>query len=279
MLLKYNEWVMEAKHIKYLAVLFSAVTMLLAACRKDAFDYGVFIGDDMNQRKKYECYDSVVVEPSNFTSKQVESLKADGRHVYAYLNIGSLENTQPYYKRYEDVMLDRYDGWPDEHWADVTKEKWQRLVVQDRARTYKEQGFEGLFIDNADVYYRYHTHEVYQSLKSMLTSLKRQGFKLIVNGGDVFVSETLKDGSSKRLYDGVNQENVFTSYDFVNKKYGRQTKKDTAYYERYLKQAKKAGLDVYIVEYRADRKLSKKIDAYCEQHGYKWYNADSIELN
>lgn len=113
----------------------------------------------------------------------------------------------------------------------------------------------------------------------MLTSLKRQGFKLIVNGGDVFVSETLKDGSSKRLYDGVNQENVFTAYDFVKKKYGRQTKKDKAYYERYLKQAKKAGLDVYIVEYRADRKLSKKIDAYCERHGYEWYNADSIELN
>ena len=51
------------------------------------------------------------------------------------------------------------------------------------------------------------------------------------------------------------------------------------YYERYLKQAKKAGLDVYIVEYRAGRELSKRIGAYCERHGYKWYNADSIELN
>ena len=113
----------------------------------------------------------------------------------------------------------------------------------------------------------------------MLASLKRQGFKLIVNGGDVFVSETLKDGSAKKLYDGVNQEDVFTTYDFNKKKYGRQTKKNTDYYERYLKQAKKAGLDVYIVEYRAGRELSKKIDAYCERHGYKWYNADGIKLN
>lgn len=99
----------------------------------------------------------------------------------------------------------------------------------------------------------------------MLASLKRQGFKLIVNGGDVFVSETLKDGSAKNLYDGINQEDVFTTYDFNKKKYGRQ--------------AKKAGLDVYIVEYRAGRELSKKIDAYCERHGYKWYNADGIKLN
>ena len=39
---------MKAKHIKCLAVLFSAVTVLLVACCKDSFDYGVFIGDDIN---------------------------------------------------------------------------------------------------------------------------------------------------------------------------------------------------------------------------------------
>lgn len=155
MLSKDNGKIMEVKHIKYLAVLFSAMTVLLAACCKDSFDYGVFTGDDINQQKKYECYDSIVVDPSNFTSNQVETLKADGKNVY----------------------------------------------------------------------YRYHTPEVYQSLKSMLASLKRQGFKLIINGGDVFVSETLKDVSAKKLYDGVNQEDVFTTYDFNKKKYGRQTQK------------------------------------------------------
>ena len=116
MLLKHNGEAMKAKHIKCLAVLFSAVTVLLVACRKDSFDYGVFIGDDINKQKKYERYDNIVVDPSSFKSKQVETLKADGKNVYAYLNIGSLENAQPYYKSYEDVLLDRYDGWPDEHW-------------------------------------------------------------------------------------------------------------------------------------------------------------------
>ena len=51
MLLKHNGEAMKAKHIKCLAVLFSAVTVLLVACRKDSFDYGVFIGDDINQQK------------------------------------------------------------------------------------------------------------------------------------------------------------------------------------------------------------------------------------
>ena len=249
---------MEAKHIKYLAVLFSAMTVLLAACCKDSFDYGVFTGDDINQQKKYECYDSIVVDPSNFTSNQVETLKADGKNVYAYLNIGSIENSQPYYKRYEDVMLDRYDGWPDEHWVDVTKEKWQRLVVQDRARVYKERGFEGLFIDNADVYCRYHMSEVYQSLKSMLASLKEQGFKLIVNGGDVFVSETLKDGSAKNLYDGINQEDVFTTYDFNKKKYGRQAKKIRIITKDTLSRPKKQDLTSTSSNIEPARNFQKK---------------------
>ncbi|AEN78303.1 hypothetical protein [Ligilactobacillus ruminis] len=68
----------------------------------------------------------------------------------------------------------------------------------------------------------------------------------------------------------------------IKKTYSRHmisTRKNTDYYERYLKQAKKAGLDVYIVEYRPGRELSEKIDAYCERHGYKWYNADRIKLN
>ena len=54
MLSKHNGEAMKAKHIKCLAVLFSAVTVLLVACRKDSFDYGVFIGADMNQQKKYD---------------------------------------------------------------------------------------------------------------------------------------------------------------------------------------------------------------------------------
>ena len=85
MLFKHNGEAMKAKHIKSLAVLFSAVTVFLVACRKDSFDYGVFIGDDINQQKKYECYDSIVVDPSNFTSNQVETLKADGKNVYWWL--------------------------------------------------------------------------------------------------------------------------------------------------------------------------------------------------
>lgn len=38
------------------------------------------------------------------------------------------------------------------------------------------------------------------------------------------------------------------------------------------------GLSVYLLEYRADRALSKQIDAYCSENGFLWYNADGTEL-
>lgn len=268
------------KHIRCAAAVCLLVSIsLLVAYHKRTLDYGVFIGAEATRTKNYNHYDNVVVEPSDLTFKQVSDLKKDGHDVYAYLNVGSLENTQPYYSQYRDILLDRYDGWPGERWADVTQPKWQRLVVQDLARSYREQGFTGLFIDNTDVYYHYHTPAVYNALKSMMRSLKQMGFKLIINGGDMFISDSLRDGSAAKLYDGVNQEDVFTTYDFDTKKYGRQDREDTAYYENYLAKAKAAGLDVYIIEYRVGRELSKKIDDYCGKRGYKWYNAKSINLD
>lgn len=99
MLLKHNGEAMKAKHIKCLAVLFSAVTVLLVACRKDSFDYGVFIGDDINQQKKYERYDNIVVDPSSFKSKQVEALKADGKNVYDGVNQEDVFTTYDFNKK------------------------------------------------------------------------------------------------------------------------------------------------------------------------------------
>ena len=80
------------------------------------------------------------------------------------------------------------------------------------------------------------------------------------------------------LFDGTNQETVFTKIDFTNQTYGQQAEEETEYFQEYLSKAKEHGLSVYLLEYRADRTLSKRIDAYCSENGFLWYNADGIEL-
>ena len=71
---------------------------------------------------------------------------------------------------------------------------------------------------------------------------------------------------------------MFTSIDFTNQSYGKQLEEETEYFQKYLSKAKERGLSVYLLEYRADRALSKQIDAYCTKNGFLWYNAEGIEL-
>ena len=80
------------------------------------------------------------------------------------------------------------------------------------------------------------------------------------------------------MFDGINQETVFTSINFENNTYGKQTEEEKAYFQAYLTKAKASGLAVFLLEYRAGRELVKEINAYCEEHDFFWYNAEGLEL-
>ena len=46
----------------------------------------------------------------------------------------------------------------------------------------------------------------------------------------------------------------------------------------YLQTVKAAGLRVFLLEYGADKELARKIDAYCIENGFRWYNAQTLNL-
>ncbi len=116
-------------------------------------------------------------------------------------------------------------------------------------------------MDNADVYYQYPTREIFEGLVAILKGLKTYDATLIINGGDAFVSECIDAGIALSLFDGINQETVFTSIDFESNTYGEQTEEERAYFQAYLAKAKASGLAVFLLEYRADQELAKEIDA------------------
>lgn len=207
--------------------------------KKTIKPYGVFIGLDSSKISRLNDYKLVVVEPEVFTEKQVSSLHKKGRTVYAYLNIGAIEKTRSYYDEYKDLALGPYEDWPDEYWMDVSQSRWRDFIVDTLAKKYDETGFDGFFLDNTDVYYQYQTDEIYQGLCSIMKGLRKYDKTLIINGGDTFVGKCLDEGDDQALPDGVNQEEVFTSYDFDNSKYGKQDSETTEYYQEYLARVKK----------------------------------------
>ena len=80
------------------------------------------------------------------------------------------------------------------------------------------------------------------------------------------------------MFDGINQECVFTSIDFENKKFGRKSSTDREYFIQYLDKVKMDGLKVFLTEYGADIVTLQEIEKYCKDDGFHWYNARNLEL-
>ena len=238
--------------------------------------YGVFLGINGNEYDKLKDYRVVVIEPSEFSSNQIKQLQTEGKKVYGYLNIGAVEEYRPYFNRFEELFLGVYEDWPDERWVNVADSEWQNFIVNELGKQYSDMGFDGFFLDNADVYYNFETEDIYQGLCEILQALKNYNIKLVINGGDTFVTRCINE--NKYLFDAVNQETVFTSINFENGTYGAQTEEETTYFKGYLATVKNFGLSAYLLEYAADQTLSQKIDAYCAENGFIWYNAKNMDL-
>ena len=160
-------------------------------------DYGVFIGaDNINKIKGYNV---VVVEPASIDIGGVESLHKTNEKIYAYLNIGSLENYRSYFNEFKEKTLGLYENWEDEYWMDVWDVAWQKLIVDKLGRDIVDKGFDGFFIDNCDVYYYYPNEEIFNGLSSILQGLrslnmtKKYKIDIIINGGDTFVSKCIEN--------------------------------------------------------------------------------------
>lgn len=259
-----------------MALLFILPT--LSNCESKKLDYGVFLGIDSSDIGKLKAYKTVVIDPYNFSKSDIEKLHKDGKTVYGYLNVGSLEEFRPYFERFKNITLGTYENWPDEHWLNVTAEAWQSFVVHELGKEYAKKGIDGFFIDNADVYYQYPKEESFEALCSIMRGLKEYRLKILINGGDVFVSRCIDENIASELFDGINQECVFTGIDFENKSYRAQEKAETERYKEYLSRVRASSLEIYLLEYGADAARSTLIETYCKQIGAKWYNAKSLEL-
>lgn len=241
--------------------------------------FGVFIGIDRDKIDRLEDYQTVIIDAEHFTKADIKKLKKAGKTVYTYLSIGSLEDYRSYYKSYKHLALSKYDGWEGEEWVDVSSKAWQKLMLK-RAKEFKKKGVDGFFLDNTDVYYEYKEPRIYKGLVKILTDIRKLNTRVIINGGDVFVSKYLKENKDlKKIADGVNQEGVFTTL-VEDKKKGEEI---TRYYLNYLKKLSKKGIRIYLTEYivedNKDDGLEDKIADYCEKRGWDYYISDDLELD
>ena len=245
--------------------------------KKNNMEYVVLLGEDSSNIDKFPIADIMVIDGEFYSNEDLKYLRDKGaKEIFSYLNIGSIENFRDYYEEYSEYILGEYENWPDEGWIDVSNEKWQKFVIE-RAQTLAKKGFDGFFVDNTDIYYQYQNKEIYQGLVEILKNLKDFDKKVIINGGDTFVQKYIKSGNVK-IFDGVNQENVYTIYDFSKKEYTVNSVEDREYWHEYLEFVSENGYDVFVLEYATDIKIIKGAIEFCESNGWICYIADNIEL-
>ncbi|WP_026653018.1 endo alpha-1,4 polygalactosaminidase [Butyrivibrio proteoclasticus] len=242
-------------------------------------EYGVYLSDDFDDLDKELNCKTIVIDAQYYTKAEIAQIHEKNGTVLSYVNVGSLENFRDYFEDFEDLTLAPYEHWEGEYWIDVSEKRWQDFLVEEVGQSLKDKGVDGFFIDNTDVYYVFHEDKIYEGLVSIMKRLKAMDMKVIINGGDNFVSRCIdENGTIKGVLDGVNQESVFTTIDWDNDSFRENDEEETEYFLAYLKKVKKAGGEVYVLEYSQDQDITKKAIKKCHKLGYTVYVSDSLEL-
>ena len=263
----------------YMALIFFIIIVINGISAESAKDYKVLIGMDHEKVMQLKGIKTLVIDAEFFSEEEVARLHANGNtNILSYLNIGSIETFRDDYAAFADIALGHYENWDEEQWVNVADKRWQKRI-KHKAQLLSQKGIDGFFLDNADVYYQYQTPAIYQGLMSILQEIHQEHKPIIINGGDTFITEAIKQNAISGIVTGVNQESVFTEIHFKNNTFGAKPIEDRAYFMEYLAQCKTYGLTVYLLEYGATKKLTKEIKAYCERNGFSYDISPSVELD
>ena len=254
---------------------------LLGACSAGPSDgaerYVVLIGEDSEIIEKLSDIDLLVIDAEYFSQNDIARLRENGiREIYSYINIGSIESFRSYDTDFEKYTLGAYENWPEEKWIDVSTPEWQECI-SSRVDALVQKGVDGFFVDNTDVYYNYPQESIYDGILTILDYMNHTGRKIMINGGDCFVKKYLTTEKNV-LIDGVNQENVFTAYDFSKDVYTKNDQNTREYYTEYLDLAMSHGCTAYTLEYATNPAIRRQAAAYAVKHGYICYISDNIGL-
>lgn len=261
---------------------------------------GVFIGaspaDPGHSPESFAPYETLILDLDAFTAPDVAALREQGaKRIYSYLNIGAIEHSRSYYPRVADLVEAPYENWPEESWIDVLAPRWRDFLLGELAPALHAKGADGFFVDNADVYARAPSDGAFKALCAILSGLRAGGARVIVNGGEEFVTRLIDEGGAPARdgaatpetgapepvpIDGIAQEEVFTQIEDYES--GTFSVQDEAARERllsHLEAVRGAGLDVLLIEYATDPAIIDEVEAQCRIRGYSCFISDGLMLD
>ena len=240
--------------------------------------YGVFLGITENLAQ-FKDYETVVIDAQYYPADEIDAFRSEGHKIYTYLNIGSLEDFRDYYDEYKDLSLGEYEHWEEEVWVDVSRQKWQDLVLKTLVPALLEKNVDGFFVDNCDVYYEFPEQKIFDGLGVIMQALVATGKEVIINSGDCFMDAWCEQGGTwDQVITGINQESVFSSILWDEDAFGRQEEEDHEYFVSYITRYGEMGARIFLLEYTLDEELVREIDRFCREHGFIYFVSHTLGL-
>jgi cysteinyl-tRNA synthetase len=91
-----------------------------------------------------------------FTAAEISRVRAAGKRVLAYFEIGSIEDFRPEYPALRrdapDLIANEWTEWPGEFFVRYYDQRWWSLVVLPRVEQALRAGFDGVYLDTPLAY-------------------------------------------------------------------------------------------------------------------------------
>lgn len=222
----------------------------------------------------------IVIEPEDYTITEIKAIKKKGYRLLAYLSAGTLEKNRLWYNEFRKQRLKQLADWHDEWYMDIRNESWREHILKI-AKTYKNMGFDGWWIDNIDVYSEYKSKEMFEAIKSLLFELRNTNSYVMINGGSEWIDDAI-DHNIKltQHFNGYTQEEVFSRItDYSGKgKFGKQESDDSKYYQNLIKKVTKVGVACFCLEYTKNNDIKETIKKWCKKYKINYYISNDVNL-
>lgn len=244
--------------------------------RSTAFYYGANPAVDVLSQ-----FDRLVVEADNITSAELDSLQANGTHIYAYLSVGEIGPERSYVNSIDPAwVLGTNESWNSKV-LDLSKPAVRKFLLQ-QVSDLRGKGYRGLFLDTMDSFTLYaktdaQIAEQSAGLTSLINTMASHypELRMIANRG----FEVL-DAVSEHM-EAVAAESMYAGWNNATQMYIEVPAGDRQWLRTKLDYAKNTlGLDVIVIDYLPpnQRLTARSIAEKIAQDGYiPWVANPSLD--
>lgn len=200
---------------------------------------------DEDSLAKLAKFDMVILDPANYDSADIATLKSMGCLPVAYLNIGEIETYRSYFALSDTALFMSPDlYWRNRYYANICSPVWQKIILNGRISPILHAGYCGLFLDLSNLLEEF--PEMSDCAVSLIQEIRKEvsSTSLILDGGIEIA------GSVGQYINGIAVEGLMGFYNFNSERYEiRPDSVEDRESTFLLKLAKKFKLKIFQIDY------------------------------